>query len=70
MKYFIDYIFLLIIFPIFIVVFPIISLFILLFDSGPVIYSQKRVGLKGQEFKLHKFRTMSVSSDDSINEEH
>ena len=70
MKYFIDYIFLLIIFPIFIVVFPIISLFILLFDSGPVIYSQKRVGLKGQEFKLHKFRTMSVSSDEKIHKDH
>lgn len=70
MKYFIDYIFLLITFPIFIVVFPIISLFILLFDSGPVIYSQKRVGLKGQEFNLHKFRTMSVSSDEKIHKDH
>ena len=70
MKYFIDYMFLLIIFPIFIVLFPIIFLFILLFDSGPVIYSQKRVGLNGQEFKLHKFRTMSVSSDEKIHKDH
>ena len=63
MKYFIDYILLIIIFPIFLVVFPIISLFILLLDSGPVIYSQNRVGLNSKEFKLHKFRTMSVASN-------
>ena len=70
MKYFIDYILLIIIFPIFLVVFPIISLFILLLDSGPVIYSQNRVGLNGKEFKLHKFRTMSVASNEEIHKEH
>ena len=70
MKYFIDYILLIIIFPIFLVAFPIISLFILLLDSGPVIYSQNRVGLNGKEFKLHKFRTMSVASNEEIHKEH
>ena len=70
MKYFIDYFLLIIIFPIFLVVFPIISLFILLLDSGPVIYSQNRVGLNGKEFKLHKFRTMSVASNEEIHKEH
>ena len=70
MKYFIDYILLIIIFPIFLVAFPIISLLILLLDSGPVIYSQNRVGLNGKEFKLHKFRTMSVTSNEEIHKEH
>ncbi len=70
MKYFIDYILLIIIFPIFLVAFPIISLLILLLDSGPVIYSQNRVGLNGKEFKLHKFRTMSVASNEEIHKEH
>lgn len=28
------------------------------------------MGLKGQEFKLHKFRTMSVSSDEKIHKDH
>jgi len=59
-----------IVFPFFIIIFPLISLIILIFDSSPVIYSQKRVGLNGKEFLLYKFRTMSVSSDESVHEEH
>lgn len=70
MKYLIDFFLLLIAFPIFLIIFPIISLLIVIFDSRPVLYSQKRVGLNGIEFKLLKFRTMSVSSDQSIHEEH
>ena len=51
-------------------IFPLISLIILIFDSSPIIYTQKRVGLGGKEFSLYKFRTMSVSSDQSVHEEH
>ena len=70
MKYFIDYFLIVIIFPIFVIIFQLISLMILIFDSSPIIYSQKRVGLGGKEFSLYKFRTMSVSSDESVHEEH
>ena len=70
MKYFIDYFLIVIIFPIFVIIFPLISLKILIFDSSPIIYSQKRVGLGGKEFSLYKFRTMSVSSDESVHKEH
>lgn len=70
MKYFIDYFLIIIIFPIFVIIFPLISLMILIFDSSPIIYSQKRVGLGGKEFSLYKFRTMSVSSDESVHKEH
>ena len=70
MKYFIDYFLVVIIFPIFVIIFPLISLMILIFDSSPIIYSQKRVGLGGKEFSLYKFRTMSVSSDESVHKEH
>lgn len=70
MKYFIDYFLIVIIFPIFVILFPLISLMILIFDSSPIIYSQKRVGLGGKEFSLYKFRTMSVSSDESVHKEH
>ena len=70
MKYFIDYFLIVIIFPIFVIIFPLISLMILIFDSSPIIYSQKRVGLSGKEFSLYKFRTMSVSSDESVHKKH
>ncbi len=70
MKYFIDYFLIVLIFPIFVIIFPLISLMILILDSSPIIYSQKRVGLGGKEFSLYKFRTMSVSSDESVHEEH
>ena len=70
MKYLIDYFLIVIIFPIFVIIFPLISLMILIFDSSPIIYSQKRVGLGGKEFSLYKFRTMSVSSDESVHKKH
>ena len=70
MKYFIDYFLIVIIFPIFVIIFPLISLMILIFDSSPIIYSQKRVGLGGKEFSLYKFRTMWVSSDESVHKKH
>lgn len=32
-------------------------------SSGPVFYSQQRVGRSGKLFRLHKFRTMIVNAD-------
>jgi sugar transferase (PEP-CTERM system associated) len=37
---------------------PFIALLIKLDSSGPVFYSQKRVGFRGRDFYCHKFRTM------------
>jgi len=70
MKYFIDVILLFFALPLFLFLFPIISILILIFDGTPIIYSQLRVGLYGNEFKLYKFRTMSTLSDDSIHQNH
>ena len=70
MKYLLDIILLIFILPISIIVLPIISILILILDSKPIIYSQYRVGLKGKEFRLYKFRTMTESSDESIHEDH
>lgn len=44
----------------FVVTFPIVALAIKI-DSprGPVIFSQKRIGLKGKEFTFYKYRSMS-----------
>lgn len=41
----------------------IISLLIILTSRGPVIYKQPRVGLRGRQFNLYKFRSMIVNAD-------
>jgi exopolysaccharide biosynthesis polyprenyl glycosylphosphotransferase len=40
-----------------------IALLIRLDSPGPVFYKQTRVGLRGQEFKVWKFRTMVTNAD-------
>ena len=70
MKYFIDVVLLFFALPLFLFFYPIISLLILIFDGTPILYSQSRVGLYGNEFKLYKFRTMSILSDDSVHQNH
>jgi len=45
-----------------IVLFPFIALLIKLDSKGPVLYRQKRVGWRGTEFVLYKFRTMRFLS--------
>ncbi len=44
---------------VFVVTYPIIAIAIKLDSRGPVIYSQKRVGLKGTLFTFYKYRSMS-----------
>ncbi|AFN35507.1 sugar transferase [Taylorella equigenitalis] len=38
--------------------FLLISVWIKFDSKGPIIFRQTRVGLKGKEFRIHKFRTM------------
>ena len=42
---------------------PLIALLIKLDSAGPVFYHQRRVGLNGQVFRLHKLRTMYVGAE-------
>lgn len=42
---------------------PLIALLIRMDSPGPVFYVQRRVGLNGCVFRLHKFRTMSESAE-------
>lgn len=43
-------------------VFLILSLWIVIDDPGPVLFTQKRIGRDKQYFKLHKFRSMKMST--------
>lgn len=43
-------------------VFLVISLWIYTDDPGPVLFTQKRIGKNKQYFKLHKFRSMKMST--------
>ncbi len=42
-----------------------IAALVKLTSPGPILFSQKRVGLHGRPFVLHKFRTMRVQSQES-----
>ncbi len=43
-------------------VFLILSLWIIIDDPGPVLFTQKRIGKDKQYFKLHKLRSMKMST--------
>lgn len=43
-------------------VFVLLSILIYIDDPGPVLFTQKRVGKNKQYFKLHKFRSMKMST--------
>lgn len=58
MKRFIDIIASLIALTLLFPVFVIVAIGIKIGSKGPVIYSQKRVGIHGHSFKMHKFRSM------------
>lgn len=44
---------------------PLMLLFsiVLLFDDGPIIFKQERIGYKGRPFMIYKFRTMHVNAE-------
>jgi len=50
---------LVVIFPVFIL----IAILIKIDSNGPVFYCQSRVGFKGKEFRVFKFRSMRLDSD-------
>ncbi|MDE7209959.1 MAG: sugar transferase [Lachnospiraceae bacterium] len=43
-------------------VFLILSLWIVIDDPGPILFTQKRIGKNKRYFKLHKFRSMKMST--------
>jgi sugar transferase (PEP-CTERM system associated) len=53
----------LIILLLFVPFFPFVALAIKLSSKGPIFFSQTRVGLDNETFKVHKFRTMFVDAE-------
>ena len=47
-------------------VFLFLSLWIYISDPGPILFTQKRVGRNKQYFKLHKFRSMKMSTPHNV----
>lgn len=47
-------------------VFLVLSVAIVIDDPGPVIFSQKRIGRNKRFFKLHKFRSMKMSTPHDV----
>lgn len=43
-----------------------VALAIKLTDGGPVFFRQERVGMGGQVFRIHKFRSMRVANDGAL----
>ena len=62
----IDLILSLILFLLFLPVWLIVPLIIWLDSGWPVIYSHRRVGQNGREFRLYKFRTMIKNADEVL----
>ncbi|QKX04718.1 exopolysaccharide biosynthesis polyprenyl glycosylphosphotransferase [Aquimarina sp. TRL1] len=50
---------------VFILVLPFVYIVNLFVNKGPLFYTQKRVGKKGKEFKIYKFRSMVVDAEKS-----
>lgn len=47
-----------------------VALVVLCGSRGPIFFRQRRVGYKGREFTLYKFRTMQVDADARSHKEH
>lgn len=47
-------------------VFAVLAIWIIIDDPGPVLFTQKRIGKDKQYFRLHKFRSMRLSTPKSV----
>ena len=66
-KRVIDFLFALIILPIFLIFYVVIGLIIKVEDAGSIIYTQRRLGKNGKIFNIKKFRSMKINAPDIRN---
>jgi lipopolysaccharide/colanic/teichoic acid biosynthesis glycosyltransferase len=55
-----------ILFIVFLITFPLITLLIKLNSPGPVLFRQKRVGRNDKIFTVYKYRTMHIGHDENL----
>ena len=67
-KHFLDFIFAIILFVLFIPIILAIIFTLKLFTTENIFFKHKRIGKNGEEFVLYKFRTMKESRDKILNE--
>ena len=63
LKFLIDYLLAILLFLIFILLYPIMAILIKSDSKGPVLYSQERYGKDFKKIRLYKFRTMRLGAD-------
>lgn len=63
LKRILDLIFSILLLLIFLPIGIVISILIKMDTKGPILFKQKRVGLRGREFSFYKFRTMHADSE-------
>ena len=68
-KPLLDYSIAIIMFPIFVIIFVIISIFIKKEDKGPIFYKAERIGKNGKIYKMYKFRSMKVDAPNILNKD-
>jgi lipopolysaccharide/colanic/teichoic acid biosynthesis glycosyltransferase len=49
--------------PIFVIIGVLVKM-----DGGPMIFKQTRIGLRGREFKMYKFRSMCMDAEERLAE--
>jgi O-antigen biosynthesis protein WbqP len=62
MKRIIDLFFSLVLIIVFSPLFLVIALLIKITSRGPIIFKQRRIGIKKNEFNIYKFRTMKINT--------
>lgn len=68
-KRFMDLLLTALLLPFLLPLFAVVALLVKLTSPGPVLFRQRRVGFRGREFHMYKFRTMFVDAEQRLRED-